>query len=183
MDNGLILFSSYKMSDIMSDKFLGQRSHRTKRIDAKCLRGRERPTDLLGGSSAKKWGRSRPIWSVLRGDFRKESSCKSLRMNSVGRAACEESGEDEGAACNSYRLHLIHLLPSPISSRIRRRTRARHRQKSLCGLERPRASLWARNRVQKWGRSSPARCFARVQIDRRAMRNLYAPNNFASPAG
>ena len=53
MDNGLILFSSYKMSDIMSDKFLGQRSHRTKRIDAKCLRGRERPTDLLGGSSAK----------------------------------------------------------------------------------------------------------------------------------
>src|SRR5713226_5312327 len=32
-------------------------------------------------------------------------------------------------------------------------------------------SLWARNRVQKWGRSSPTRCFARVQIDRRAMRN------------
>ena len=33
-------------------------------------------------------------------------------------------------------------------------------------------SLWARNRVQKWGRSSPTRCFALVQIDRRAMRNL-----------
>jgi len=33
-------------------------------------------------------------------------------------------------------------------------------------------SLWARNRVQKWGRSSPTRCFARVQIDRRAMHNL-----------
>ena len=26
--------------------------------------------------------------------------------------------------------------------------------------------------VQKWGRSSPTRCLARVQIDRRAMRNL-----------
>ncbi len=35
-------------------------------------------------------------------------------------------------------------------------------------------SLWARNRVQKWGRSSPTRCFARVQIDRHAMRNLLA---------
>ena len=33
-------------------------------------------------------------------------------------------------------------------------------------------SLWPRNRVPKWGRSSPTRCFARVQIDRRAMRNL-----------
>jgi hypothetical protein len=27
-------------------------------------------------------------------------------------------------------------------------------------------------RLQKWGRSSPTWCFARVQIDRRAMRNL-----------
>ena len=33
-------------------------------------------------------------------------------------------------------------------------------------------SLWPRNRVQKWGRSSPTQGFARVQIDRRAMRNL-----------
>src|ERR1700681_1953429 len=32
-------------------------------------------------------------------------------------------------------------------------------------------SLWARNRVQKWGRSSPTRCFARGQIDRRVVRN------------
>jgi hypothetical protein len=34
------------------------------------------------------------------------------------------------------------------------------------------ASLWARNRVPKWGRSSPSGCFARVQIDRRALCNL-----------
>jgi len=33
-------------------------------------------------------------------------------------------------------------------------------------------SLWPRNRGQKWGRSSPTQGFARVQIDRRAMRNL-----------
>jgi hypothetical protein len=32
-------------------------------------------------------------------------------------------------------------------------------------------SLWAQNRVQKWGRSSPTECFARGQIGRRAMRN------------
>ena len=30
-------------------------------------------------------------------------------------------------------------------------------------------SLWPRNRVQKWGRSSPTRCFAHVQIDRHGM--------------
>ena len=33
-------------------------------------------------------------------------------------------------------------------------------------------SLWPRNRVQKWGRSSPTQGFARVQIDHRALRNL-----------
>jgi len=44
-------------------------------------------------------------------------------------------------------------------------------------------SLWPRNRVQKWGRSSPSRCFARVQTECRAMRNLHAPNNFAAPQG
>jgi len=45
-------------------------------------------------------------------------------------------------------------------------------ERNSSGLERPQASLWPRNRVQKWGRSSPTQGFARVQIDRRAMRNL-----------
>ncbi len=49
---------------------------------------------------------------------------------------------------------------------------AAHRRKLPVGLERPRGSIWPRNRVQKWGRSSPTQGFARVQIDRRAMRNL-----------
>ena len=35
----------------------------------------------------------------------------------------------------------------------------------------------------KWGRSRPLRCITRVQTARRAMFNLYAPNNFASPLG
>src|SRR6266478_1752623 len=44
-------------------------------------------------------------------------------------------------------------------------------------------SLWPRNRVQKWGRSRPLQCITRVQTARRAVRNLYVPNNFASPLG
>src|SRR6266480_2137168 len=36
---------------------------------------------------------------------------------------------------------------------------------------------------EKWGRSSPLRCITRVQTACRAMCNLYAPNNFASPLG
>lgn len=39
-------------------------------------------------------------------------------------------------------------------------------------LERPHESLWARNRAKKWGRSSPTRCFARVQIGRHAIHKL-----------
>src|SRR5439155_18271210 len=44
-------------------------------------------------------------------------------------------------------------------------------------------TFWPAFGCQKWGRSSPRRCFARVQIQCRATRNLYAPNNFASPSG
>src|SRR6266478_814258 len=41
------------------------------------------------------------------------------------------------------------------------------------GLERPHELLWARKRAQKWGRSSPIRCFVRVQIDRHVLRNFF----------
>ena len=95
---------------------------------------------------------------------------RGLRTNSVGRASGEEVGTDEGADRNSYVLHLSHLLPLPVSSRIRRRRRAKHREESR-GLERPQTLVWTRNRVQKWGRSSPTRCFARVQVDRRSILN------------
>src|SRR5207253_4761371 len=40
--------------------------------------------------------------------------------------------------------------------------------------------FWAAKGSQKWGRSSPFRCFAHVQTECRSMRNLYAPNNFRS---
>jgi hypothetical protein len=52
-----------------------------------------------------------------------------------------------------------------------------------CGLERLHESLWPRNRVRKWGRSSPTQGFARVQIDRRAMRNLLFLGHLLDPQG
>ena len=51
------------------------------------------------------------------------------------------------------------------------------------GLERPHELLWARKRAQKWGRSSPIRCFVRAQIDRRAMRNLFCFGLFRKSEG
>lgn len=88
-------------------------------------------------------------------------------MNAVKRTLGEEGGEDEAAECNSY---LLHALTSPLL-------------RNPVGLERPRGSLWPRHGAKKWGRSSPTRCFARGQIDSRAMRNPHAPNHFASPWG
>jgi hypothetical protein len=72
-----------------------------------------------------------------------------------------EDAEDEAEVGNSNPLQLL-----------RSNSRREYRGKFLVGLERPQASLWPRNRVRKWGRSSSTRFFARVQIDRRAMRNL-----------
>jgi hypothetical protein len=45
-------------------------------------------------------------------------------------------------------------------------------ERNSCWAGATHESLWPRNRVQKWGRSSPTQSLARVQIDRRAMRNL-----------
>jgi hypothetical protein len=45
-------------------------------------------------------------------------------------------------------------------------------ERNSCWAGATHESLWPRNRAQKWGRSSPTHGFARVQIDRRAMRNL-----------
>jgi hypothetical protein len=61
----------------------------------------------------------------------------------------EEDGEDEAAVGNSYLLHLFHP-DSP------RRTRAPH--EVCCWAGATHDSLWPRNRVQEWGRSSPTRC-------------------------
>ena len=51
------------------------------------------------------------------------------------------------------------------------------------GLERPHELLWARKRAQKWGRSSPIRCFVRAQIDRCARCNLFCSGFFRKSEG
>src|SRR5467141_1334638 len=72
-------------------------------------------------------------------------------ISSFSRDLCasqaEEDGEDEAEVRNSYLLQLL-----------RPNSRRAHRGKFLVGLERPTSHFWARNRVQKWGRSSPTRC-------------------------
>jgi hypothetical protein len=86
----------------------------------------------------------------------------------------EEDGEDEVAVGNSYLLHLFH-------SDFSLRTRAPH--EASCWAGATHESLWPRIRVQKWGRSSPTRCFARVQIDGRALRNLLCLGQFLDRQG
>jgi len=135
------------MSDIPSDKSLGRHMQPRKTSTRINCEGGSDPTKLLGGSSAKKWGRSRPIRPFLRGDFCNCSRCKSFRTNSVSQEQGEEVGNSESAVRNSYRLHPIHLFPSPISFRILRRTRAKHGMKCLLGLERPPRFPWQRSGV------------------------------------
>ena len=45
------------------------------------------------------------------------------------------------------------------------------------------SGFFATSKWRKVGRSSPLRCITRVQTACRAMCNLCAPNNFASPLG
>lgn len=51
------------------------------------------------------------------------------------------------------------------------------------GLERLHELLWARKRAQKWGRSSPIRCFVRAQFDRRYLRNFFCFGLFRKSYG
>ena len=81
----------------------------------------------------------------------------------------------KSAVRNSYPLHWLRLDS---------RCSPRHHTPPLL----PASLSWsgataAVSVATKWGRSRPPRCIARVQTARRAMCNLYAPNNFVSPLG
>ncbi|SRR5229473_6043952 len=80
---------------------------------------------------------------------------KSLRMNAVRRTPGEESREEESAGCNSYLLHAIHLAP----------------QSRWAGTTHE--LVWARNRAQNRGRSSPTQSFARAQIGASVVRKFF----------
>ena len=153
------LSCSYKMSDMLSDNFLGPPNATAQyALVRSASEGGSDPKKLLGGLTAKKWGRSRPICPILWGHFRRGSGCKSLTVNSAGRDPGEESGEEEAEVCNSYRLHLAHLLPSGDTHRIWRGTRARQRTKFRCGLERPQYLL-ATSKWPKVGSLQPNTVF------------------------
>src|SRR6266567_7280338 len=70
-------------------------------------RGRERPTKLLGGLAARKWGRSRPFWCFFHGDIPLHWACISHSAKKLLAPQVEELGEDEAEVCSSYVLHLF----------------------------------------------------------------------------
>jgi hypothetical protein len=71
-------------------------------------------------------------------------------ISSFSRDLCasqaKEGAEGEAEVGNSYLLQ-----------RLRLNSRHTHRKNFMVGLERPTIHFWARNRVPKWGRSSPTR--------------------------
>src|SRR6266849_8307256 len=140
------------MSDMLSDKFSGLPNATTQYALARdACEGGSDPTELLGGSSAKKRGRSRPIWCFFLCHFSHSRVVYFLVSRDLCASQGEEDGEDEAEVSNSYLLRLPR--PNP------RRTRA-HLQEASCWAGATHDSLWPRNRVQKWGRSSPTRCYS-----------------------
>ena len=160
IDNGLLLSFSCKLSDLLSDKFSGLCMQPRKTRPQSSCEGGSDPENFLGGSGPKKWGRSRPIWCFFRCHFLILVSFISSSSRELSAHKGEEGGEDEAEVRNSYLLHLL----CPNSRRAPKET--------SCWAGATHDSHWPRNRVRKWGRSSPTQGFARVQIDRRAMRNL-----------
>jgi len=123
--------------------------------------GRERPHELFWAAESRKSG----VAPAQFGDFFCVTflflvSVISPFSRDLRGSQGEEDGEDEAEVRNSYPL----LLLRPNSQRAHRR--------NFCWAGATHESLWPRNRVRKWGRSSPTQGFPRVQIDRRALQKL-----------
>ena len=117
-------------------------------------------TNFLGGLTAKKWGRSRPICPFLRRDFRGGGGWETLhRMNSVGRALGEEVAVLKVQRVILTVFTLFTLFLHRFRPRIRRHTRAKHGEESPRGLERPQASLLATEPCAKVGSLQPNTVF------------------------
>ena len=76
---------------------------------------------------------------------------------------------------------LVFITVVPCCEMLRGQNTLRGRR--AVGLERPHELLWARKRAQKWGRSSPIRCFVRAQMHRHAMRNFFCFGLFQEISG
>src|SRR5713226_182872 len=95
------------MSDMLSDKFSGLPNATTQYALARdACEGGSDPTELLGGSSAKKWGRSRPIQSFPTVTFPHISFSISCVSKKLLAPQGDEIGDEEGGGCNPYLLHL-----------------------------------------------------------------------------
>jgi hypothetical protein len=119
------------------------------KIQSRFLRdGRERHREPFGRPKAEKV-RSLPpnlvFFPVSLFSF--SSSFSSSFSRDLCPSQAEEGAEGEAEVGNSYLLQ-----------RLRLNSRFAHRKNFLVGLERPTIHFWARNRAQKWGRSSPTRC-------------------------
>jgi hypothetical protein len=86
----------------------------------------------------------------------------------------EGLSEDVSAECRFYLLHL---------SRLESAGRGQEAGRNLfVGWSDP-VVFWPQAVGQKWGRSSPLRCFARGQIDRRGMRKRFSVGDLADRQG
>ena len=94
-----------------------------------------------------------------------------------------------GSACEPRSRLASHDGPRPAArmavkdARCLRAAERSSAARSLTATAAKGTAPWAGATLVIMGRSRPSGCFACVQIECRAMRNLYAPNNFASPLG
>jgi hypothetical protein len=149
------------MSDRWSDKFSGLLPATALYRLARRVRGRERLRETLGRLVRKKAGSLPPNLVIF-----------SVSLFSTSRLLFPRFPE-------TYEVHkekkmvktkLKYVIPTFFTYFVQIPTARTERNSGWAGATDE--SLWPRNRVQKGGRSSPTRCFARVQIDRHAMRNL-----------
>src|SRR6266852_2174665 len=147
IDNGFLLSFSYKLSDLLSDKFSGLCMEPRKTRPEVPMRAGATPRTFWAVEIQKSVVAPAQFGDFFCVTFLFLVSLISLFSRDLCGSQGEEDGEDEAEARNSYLLHLLR----PNSHRAQRR-------KFLVGLERPTVHFWARNRVQKWGRSSPTRC-------------------------
>jgi hypothetical protein len=127
----------------------------------KFLCGRERPHELFGRLKAEKVGSLPPNLVIFSVSLFFTSCLLFPRFPETYEVHKEKK---------MVKTKLKYVIPTFFTCFVQMLTARTERNSCWAGATHE--SLWPRNRVQKWGRSSPTQGFARVQIDRRAMRNL-----------
>src|SRR6266852_5164257 len=98
------------MSDMLSDKFSGLPNATTQYALARdACEGGSDPTELLGGSSPKKWGRSSPTWCFARVQIDRRAMRNLLFLVYLLDRQGDREGDAYGDLCISCTLHLPAL--------------------------------------------------------------------------